>query len=99
MPNSRNLVGARPLPQVGGAAHRIDAAVPLRLDRLAAPFRVRRGHADLFAVTLTDAEATGARRHLLRVGAGGLVCGMPVAGNVAILVVGALDTEIESLAP
>src|SRR5262245_60068169 len=70
---------------------------PLRLDTYGGVFAVRSGYVDLFAVATEDGEPAGARRHILRVGAGGVVCGFPAMGNAVIIAVGALDNEIQHL--
>lgn len=97
MPNSADQAARDQPPRCAGAVHRIDASSPLRLDRLSGPFIVRLGYVDLFAVPLTGGEATGARRHVLRVEAGGLVCALPTAADIALVAVGSLDAAIEEM--
>jgi NHLM bacteriocin system ABC transporter ATP-binding protein len=80
-----------------GATERLTADQPLRLDAYAGFFLVRAGYVDLFAVPLSDGEALGARRHVMRVPAGRLVGGLPAATNAVIIAVGGLETEIEHL--
>jgi NHLM bacteriocin system ABC transporter ATP-binding protein len=81
-----------------GERQRLESDSPLRLDAYDGAFLVRAGYVDLFAVWTEDGEPAGARRHVLRVGSGGIVCGFPSAGSTAVIAVGGLETEIQHLA-
>jgi len=82
-----------------GAAEscRISADAPLRLDAYAGAFEVAKGYVDLFAVPLRQGESAGARRHVMRIAAGGLVCGLPASDAAAVIAVGGLESEIRHL--
>src|SRR3954471_2634823 len=80
-----------------GGSERLSADAPLRLDTCAAPFVVRAGYVDLFAVPLIAGEPSGARRHVLRISAGGIVFGLPASATAVVIAVGGLETEIEPL--
>jgi len=70
---------------------------PLRLDTYPGVLLVHNGYVDLFAVPMEDGEPAGARRHILRVESGGIVCGFPAMGNAVVIAVGGLDAEIQHL--
>ena len=80
-----------------GATERIAADTPLRLDAYSGFFLVRTGYVDLFAVPLIGGEPSGARRHVLRIPAGGVVSGLPATPTSILIGVGGLETEIEHL--
>src|SRR4051812_33036215 len=86
-----------PTALIAGEKQRLESDSPLRLDTYDGVFLVRSGYVDLFAVWTEDGEPVGARRHVLRVGSGGIVCGFPAAGNAAVIAVGGLETEIQHL--
>jgi NHLM bacteriocin system ABC transporter ATP-binding protein len=64
--------------------------------------RIRRGYVDLFWVESEGERASGTRRHVMRVGGGGIVIGMPCAEvasgrRFGPLVVAGLDCETEAV--
>src|SRR6185369_17169085 len=80
-----------------GKPERLVSDQPLRLDTYPGVFLVHNGYVDLFGVAIEDGEPVGARRHILRVELGGIVCGFPAMGNTVVIAVGGLDAEIQHL--
>jgi NHLM bacteriocin system ABC transporter ATP-binding protein len=76
---------------------RLGSDQPLRLDTYPRVFVVLKGYVDLFGVATENGEPAGARRHVMRVESGGMVCGFPAMGDVILIAVGGLDAEIEHL--
>jgi NHLM bacteriocin system ABC transporter ATP-binding protein len=77
----------------------LDGRRPRLLEDKAAALRVVCGHADLFAVPIVDGAVAGARRHLCRIEAGGIILGLPfvtVDGqgqSIGVLAVGGQGAE------
>ena len=77
----------------------LDGRRPLLLDDTARVLRVISGRVDLFAVPVVDGAATGPRRHLCRIEAGGLILGLPhvkaeqQAYSIGVLAVGGQGAE------
>jgi NHLM bacteriocin system ABC transporter ATP-binding protein len=98
MPNDPANLGDRMTELVtAGKPEKLASDRPLRLDAYGGVFAVRSGYVDLFAVATEDGEPVGARRHILRVAGGGIVCGFPAMGSAVIIAVGGLDNEIQHL--
>src|SRR5690348_16069432 len=98
MPNDpTNLVEGMSGIVTAGKPERLVSDRPLRLDTYPGVFLVDKGYVDLFGVTVENGEPVGARRHILRVGSGGIVCSFPAMGNAVIIAVGGLDAEIQHL--
>src|SRR5579862_8994110 len=78
------------------------APAPFGRPRFLAPadaLRVAKGFVDLFWVEINDGAVHGARRHVIRIAAGGAVIGTPLvvqsaAPSGALIAVGGLDSEI-----
>jgi NHLM bacteriocin system ABC transporter ATP-binding protein len=75
----------------------LDARRP-RLPEVGSALRLGCGHADLFAVAVEDGVAAGARRHLCRIDAPGLILGLPFAEAadhvwIGVLAVGGQGAE------
>ncbi len=92
-----SVPGGRPDPPPARVA--LDSRRPLLLGEAAHALVIAAGYADLFAVPLSAGKATGPRRHLCRIEAGGLLLGLARAGAVdkgeglAVIAVGGPDTE------
>jgi NHLM bacteriocin system ABC transporter ATP-binding protein len=77
----------------------LDARRPLLLDDPTRALRVESGHADVFAVPIVDGVPAGARRHLYRAEAGGVILGWPFVGadpqgpKIGLLAVGGQSAE------
>jgi NHLM bacteriocin system ABC transporter ATP-binding protein len=77
----------------------LDSRRPRLLNDPQRALRVASGHADLFAVPVADGVAAGARLHLCRIEAGGIILALPaVAANekgetIGALAVGGQDSE------
>jgi NHLM bacteriocin system ABC transporter ATP-binding protein len=54
---------------------------PILLDNPTRALRIVSGHADVFAVPIVNGVPAGARRHLYRTEAGGIILGWPFAGS------------------
>jgi hypothetical protein len=77
----------------------LDGRRPRLLDDTACALKVVCGHADLFAVSIADGAAAGARCHLCRIETGGVILGLPFvsadgqAQSIGVLAVGGQGTE------
>jgi NHLM bacteriocin system ABC transporter ATP-binding protein len=77
----------------------LDGRRPYLLDDTACALRLIRGYADLFAVPMANGASAGARRHLCRTEAGGIILGLPMVPadrgghSVGVLAVGGHSAE------
>jgi NHLM bacteriocin system ABC transporter ATP-binding protein len=87
------------------AAERVplDGRRPRLLDDPTLALQMVRGHADLFAVPIASGAAVGARHHLCRIEAGGIILGLPFAASevqgqsIGVLAVGGQGAEARIL--
>src|SRR5262245_45388167 len=77
----------------------LDARRPFLLDEPTRALRIVSGYADVFAVPISKGVPAGARRHLYRAEAGGVILARPFAGaeaggqTVGLLAVGGQGAE------